>query len=91
MVFITTLCGRWFYYPPFTSEALICYVQDAHVKLDSCFTLTLVTVKVDVCTHYMGVRKRGHTHTHVYVHTHAQISVYTHNKYIFWSMLLIKC
>ena len=90
MVFITTLYGRWFYYPPIASEALICYVQDAHVKLDSCFSLTLTTVKVDVCTHYMGVRKRGHTHTCLCAHTCPDI-VYTHNRYIFWSILLIKC
>lgn len=90
MVFITTLCGRWFYYLPFTSEALICYVQDAYVKLDSCFTLTLTTVKVDVCTHYMGVRKRTHTHTPMY--THMPRYPYTHTiDTFFWSMLLIKC
>lgn len=92
MVFITTLCGRWFYYPPFTSEALICYVQDAHVKLDSCFTLTLITVKVDVCTHYMGVRKRGHTHPPMSMCTHMPRHLYTHTiNTFFWSMLLIRC
>ena len=78
MVFITTLCGRWFYYLPIASEALICYVQDAHVKLDSCFTLTLTTVKVDVCTHYMDVIKRGHTHTHMCMCTHMPRYPYTH-------------
>lgn len=31
----------------YTSEALI-YIAPGPVKLDSCFTLTLVTVKVDV-------------------------------------------
>ena len=41
--------------------------------------------------HTIWVWEREDTHTHVYVHTHAQISVYTHNRYIFCSILLIKC
>lgn len=41
------LFGRWYHYPCLTEEALIRYAQDAHVKLNSCFALTLATIKSD--------------------------------------------